>query len=144
MDTARRRRRRPPRLVSEAYEWGAAHVIVCCVGGQDPFRNRQLAASVFEPWASHPATLAACLMPDHLHRLARPTPRLPLEVARLKSWTTRVAWRGGWRSRLWQRSFMDRVTRRRDDPRLLADYVIGNPVRAGLVAVGPGYRNRSG
>jgi hypothetical protein len=64
---------------------------------------------------------------------------MPTEVARLKSWTTRVAWKRGWRGKLWQRSFMDRVSRRRDDPRVIAEYVIGNPVRAGLVGVAEDY-----
>ncbi len=78
-------------------------------------------------------------MPDHLHWLTEPISRLAAEVARLKSWTTRVAWAVGWHGKLWQRSFMDRVARRRDDPRVIAEYVIGNPVRAGLVAVAEDY-----
>ena len=78
-------------------------------------------------------------MPDHLHWLAEPTPRLPREVARLKSWSTRVAWATGWRGKLWQRSFMDRVARRSDDLQVIAEYVIENPVQAGLVAVAAEY-----
>ena len=34
---------------------------------------------------------------------------------------------------------MDRVARRSDDPRVIAEYVIGNPVRGGLVAVAADY-----
>ncbi|MCX7619126.1 transposase [Tepidiforma sp.] len=78
--------------------------------------------------------LAACLMPDHLHVLARPGERdLIAFVGSLKSWTTRLAWQVGQRGTLWQPGFYDRAVRDRRQFESAARYVIANPVRAGLV-----------
>ena len=50
-----------------------------------------------------------------------------------KSYTTRIAWSCGWKGRLWARSFYERVVRSESEFRETCQYILGNPVRAGLV-----------
>ena len=57
-----------------------------------------------------------------------------MDVVRdFKSYTTRIAWSQGWKGRLWVRSFYERVVRGERDLGETCQYVLGNPVRAGLV-----------
>jgi len=82
-------------------------------------------------------TLAWVLMPDHAHWLielgARDT--LAQVVSRLKSASARAAnpvlcRRGA----LWAPAYHDHALRDEEDLRAVARYLVGNPVRAGLVA----------
>jgi len=77
---------------------------------------------------------AACLMLDHVHLLLRPE---AMDVIRFlnvwKSWTTRVAWQHGVRGGLWQPGMWDRTIRNQDDFDRTVDYIVRNPVTAGLV-----------
>ena len=78
---------------------------------------------------------AYCLMPDHVHLLAAMTSRESITSA-VKAWKSlcyRERHRRGNPARFWQRSFFDRAIR--DDANVLevAMYVLGNPVRDGLV-----------
>jgi REP element-mobilizing transposase RayT len=72
-------------------------------------------------------------MPDHLHWLLADASRAGDAVIRFKSLSTRVSWQRGVRGRLWQRSYWDHVIRRQEDLREVAEYIVQNPVRAGLV-----------
>jgi REP element-mobilizing transposase RayT len=87
---------------------------------------------VFELVARHPQTIAACLMPDHLHWLIADAREMITSVRRLKSFSTSVAWHQGHCGRLWQRSFWDHVLRKDEDLSKVARYIIENPVRKGL------------
>jgi REP element-mobilizing transposase RayT len=91
-----------------------------------------LASIVFELVATHPQTIAACLMPDHLHWLIADAKEMIPCVGRLKSYSTTVAWQQGHNGRLWQRSFWDHVLRKDEDLSRVAQYIIANPVRKGL------------
>jgi putative transposase len=51
----------------------------------------------------------------------------------MKSFTTRQSWAVGQQGQLWQGRFYDRVMRRSDDVRAIAQYILQNPVRGGLV-----------
>jgi putative transposase len=78
---------------------------------------------------------AYCLMPDHVHLLAAMTSRESISSA-VRSWKSlcyRERYRRGNSVRFWQRSFFDRALR--DDADFLdaAMYILGNPVRAGIV-----------
>jgi REP element-mobilizing transposase RayT len=77
-----------------------------------------------------------CLMPDHLHVLLSPSERSGslMQIMRaFKSYTTRMAWSFGRSGSLWARSFYDRAIRDEQDIRTTCEYILGNPVRAGLV-----------
>jgi len=80
--------------------------------------------------------LAWVLMPDHAHWLVElgEMTALPALVGRVKSRISRGAAGFGYRpSPLWARGYHDRALRDGDDARAAARYLVGNPVRAGIV-----------
>jgi REP element-mobilizing transposase RayT len=78
--------------------------------------------------------LVACLMPDHVHLLARPGEiDLLAFLRRYKTWTTRKAWSAGHRGVLWQPRAFDRAIRDEGQLEAVARYVIENPVQGSLV-----------
>ncbi len=89
--------------------------------------------------------LAACLMPDHLHLVAKPGEvDLVTWMQRWKSWSTRLAWKAGHRGPLWQPSGWDRALRRDEDLLAVCRYVYGNPEAASLIAAGEAWAWRWG
>ena len=78
---------------------------------------------------------AYCVMPDHVHFLlsASKTKGIIEFVREIKSRSTKLAWQHGCQGTIWQRSFYDHFLRRDEDCMLVAKYIIGNPVRKGLV-----------
>jgi putative transposase len=84
-----------------------------------------------------------CLMPDHLHVLIGPKqPGLSMLtfIDQFKGKSTRVSWPHGWQGKLWQPRSYDHLVRRSEDLRAIAEYVLDNPVRKGLVASSEDYR----
>lgn len=82
------------------------------------------------------ATLAFVLMPDHLHWLVQLRGgSLSTLVGRFKSCSAAAInrARGTPGAAVWQAGFHDRAIRDGQDIRAMARYVVGNPVRAGLV-----------
>ena len=78
---------------------------------------------------------AAVVMPDHVHLLVATTHgNLVDHVSAVKSAPTRVWWKHGGRGVLWQRSFHDEGNRSASIFAQALEYVVGNPVEAGLVA----------
>ncbi len=78
---------------------------------------------------------AACLMPDHLHLIAKSANLNLLRfIDAWKAWSTRRAWAAGHIGLLWQPSFWDRTIRNFEDFVETRAYVLSNPVAAGLVA----------
>ena len=80
-------------------------------------------------------TLAWVVMPDHLHWLMAPrSEALDRIMRRVKSRSAIAIHRAaGGHGRLWQRGYHDHALRREEDLRECARYVVGNPLRAGLV-----------
>jgi len=76
-----------------------------------------------------------CLMPDHVHLLVGVSPRLPLPrfVQQWKSLCYRARRNQGEPDGFWQRGYFDHAIRRDEDLQAAADYILQNPVRAGLV-----------
>jgi REP element-mobilizing transposase RayT len=80
---------------------------------------------------------AYCIMPDHLHVIVSPGEHgaSSLEyIQRLKGWTSFSLHRAGWDGPLWQPDFYDHLVRKDEDLRSITDYILANPVRAGLVS----------
>ena len=74
------------------------------------------------------------VMPDHLHLITSTGDWSLIDViGDLKSHTIRAWWALGNRGRLWQPSFHDRGLRTWADVNEAIQYVLDNPVRAGLV-----------
>ena len=84
---------------------------------------------------------AFCVMPDHVHLVAEPSARCDLVtfVGQFKNLAQRAAWACGVEGQFWQSSFWDHFVRRDEDLRRVIEYVLDNPVRAGLVAVREDY-----
>ena len=78
---------------------------------------------------------AYCIMPDHAHFLlsASETKGIIEFVREIKSRSTKLAWQHGYRGTIWQRSFYDHFLRRDEDCTLVANYIVHNPVRNGIV-----------
>ena len=77
-----------------------------------------------------------CLMPDHVHLLLEATAGFDV-VQFVAIWKSKcyLLRRGhGSKDRIWQRSFHDHALRSDEAVRRVAEYIVANPVRAGLVS----------
>ncbi len=110
-----------------------AHVTVCTWKDEEVFSCDRWARAVFGLCAEHEATLACCLMPDHLHWLLRDAVSMSRVVGQLKGRASRRLHQAGYEGPVWQRSFWDHVLRRDEDLETVARYIVANPVRRGLV-----------
>ncbi len=126
-------RQRACRLPSSFYEGLVVHVIIVSCERKPVFAAAALASEVFALVNGDRSTVAACLMPDHLHWLFQVTADVSTTVSRFKSTSTRIGWRLGRPGALWQRTFYDRVMRDPRETRETAKYITENPVRGGLV-----------
>jgi putative transposase len=125
---------RAPRLAAVCYPPGSVvHVVVGTAERRPVFLDHGLAVEVLAALSARPATLAACLMPDHLHWLVRLEDPLADTLRGFKTFTTRLAWGRGVAGSLWQRSFYDRLIRDEVQLGAVVEYIRQNPVRAGLV-----------
>ncbi len=79
---------------------------------------------------------AYCFMPDHLHLLIGPSQESSIMdfLRDFKSLCTRAAWEQGHVGRVWQPRFYDHFLRGEEDLRRVVEYLLGNPVRKGMVA----------
>ena len=118
------------------------HVTICTRHGLAHFLDPRLARTLTESLASETQTIAAVLMPNHLHWVLSDASQMARFVGRFKSLSTQAAWRCSVRGHLWQRSYFDNVIRDRAVLRQVVEYILGDPVRAGLVAESSEYRWR--
>ncbi len=79
---------------------------------------------------------AYCPMPDHLHVLCSPAEEGRSVITFMhdfKGRSTRLGWDHGIRGKLWQKGYYDHIVRREESLRKIAEYILANPVRKGLV-----------
>ena len=96
------------------------------------FSSPKLAQVIFRVLKTHERTLAAVLMPDHVHWVIDCCQRAPEALTEFKSLTTRLAGKHGVEGALWQRSYFDHVLRDHESLAKTVRYVLGNPIRDGL------------
>jgi REP element-mobilizing transposase RayT len=136
--------RKSPRLRGFDYPACYAYSITICTRDRVPHfldkeAGREVACSLEdEARRSGYSLIAYCVMPDHIHILTGPNDRahaltLPQFMQRFKSSSTRRLWKLGIRGVVWQTSYFDHVLRRDEDLEQVARYILGNPVRKGLV-----------
>jgi REP element-mobilizing transposase RayT len=78
--------------------------------------------------------MAVCVMPDHSHLLLAPVKENLVDlIGRWKSYTTHLIKAQERIEKLWQRSFYDHGLRKNEDLITVAEYIVSNPVRKGLV-----------
>jgi len=130
------------RLQPEAYaQAGAVCSVTIAVEGRRPrFADAAAAAAAIQVLKQHASrtgvlVYAYCIMPDHVHLLLGPSETCDLVqfVGQFKNLAQRAIWRQGVRGRIWQLSFWDRFLRSDEDLRQAVEYVLHNPVVAGLV-----------
>jgi putative transposase len=78
--------------------------------------------------------LAYCFMPDHLHLLVEGSEGSDLaQLMKAFKQTSSFDYKQRVGRLLWQRSYYDHILRGPDELRPAIEYILGNPVRAGLV-----------
>jgi mono/diheme cytochrome c family protein/REP element-mobilizing transposase RayT len=110
-------------------------VTVCCEPrGKNQLCHPKIARAIFDSiefrnrnavWYAH----VVCLMPDHLHALVsfpyeRPMKQIIADWKRFLAREFKIDW---------QRDFFDHRLRKEESYREKADYILANPVRAGLI-----------
>ena len=129
--TWKRTRASPLRL--DYYPAGhPTHVTIRTDGRRQIFANSEIARIVFRLLRSHERTLAAVLMPDHLHWLLDCAEKTPRAVSDFKSLSTHLFWENGFQGKLWQRSYWDHVIRDAEGLATAVRYLLANPHRAEL------------
>lgn len=130
------------RLRPEIYaEVGAICSITIAVKDRAPvFAKPAVAAAVVDLLQRHAAATGVpvyvwCVMPDHVHLVleASPTCDIVTFVGQFKNLAQREAWRLGVTGTFWQGSFWDHFLRADERLEHVVEYVLHNPVRAGLV-----------
>jgi putative transposase len=129
------------RLAHETYADNEAvfHVVFRAAFGEVPFRTAQIRDAVWdlvinEHDRGNVRIYAACLMADHFHCLVSPRNRDIIKwVDGFKSFSTRVSQRHRPQRILWQPGFYDRRIRDEAEFAAAVEYIVRNPVDAGLV-----------
>jgi putative transposase len=133
---------RPKRLANRSYIGPARYFLTFCVRDRLPaFKDRSAAAQTLDHFLRAAeeerfALSSYCLMPDHAHLLVRAldaTSNLRQFVKSAKERSGR-AYRKHSGQRLWQEGYFERVLRDDSEARQIAQYIVTDPVRAGLVA----------
>ena len=88
--------------------------------------------------ARRTSTLAFVVMPDHVHWLVvlgacAALPGVMSAVKGSTAWRINSA-RGANGERVWQAGYFDHAVRRDEEVRMIARYIVANPLRAGLVS----------
>ena len=115
-------------------------VTICTRSRAPVFQHRAFAAGCIDLLVSHAKNgevrlHAYCLMPDHLHLLISPSEQESIIdfVREFKAISTRMSWQHGFNGTIWQQGFHDHFLRRDEDVELAERYILGNPVRKGMV-----------
>lgn len=139
---------RPPRLPPPAYTDTSA-VFTVAFGTEKRIRvfaSADVAAAMAATIREHAeatgtVVYAYCVMPDHVHVLLTPSPTHSVNtfIGQVKNLGQRKAWSLGVRGAFWQRSFWDHCLRESECLQEKIDYILDNPVRAGLTTDREGY-----
>ena len=128
---------RPPRIpMLLPLDQTVTYFITICVAGRQPALNNPEVFGVIlkfcdldEQWQ----TLAAVVMPDHMHALVRPLACRDAKVTQYSAGLKRFVRRETNASWKWQEGVFDRLLRRNEFAESKWIYMRENPVRAGLV-----------
>jgi REP element-mobilizing transposase RayT len=134
---------RNQRLPSEFYET-VGQVCLATVRayrGQSPFTAAALNDAIIETLRTERERLHCwvhvyCLMPDHLQMMVSPNEdgySVLTFIDQFKGKTTNLSWKFGWQGKLWQPRSYDHVVRCEEALPKIAEYILSDPVRSGLV-----------
>jgi len=130
-----------PRLKEFSYTGLHRYSLTICVRQRKPvFVSHEsvelvLAQLVHTASRNQFAVIAYCFMPDHLHLLVESiTDDSNLtEFVRVFKQCSSYHWKTAFGHHLWQRSYFEHVLRDDESPVKAARYILGNPLRAGMV-----------
>jgi REP-associated tyrosine transposase len=133
--------KRRPRLQAFSYVGPHRYFLTFCTADRHrAFTDAQIVdlvrSQILRATETHDFEIPAyCFMPDHLHLLAhgtRETSDMTKFVHAAKQLSGH-AYHARTGKRLWQPSYFEHVLREEDDTWGVAAYIVGNPLRAGLV-----------
>ena len=135
------KRRKNIRLPREAYEVPLQifSVTLCTQDRRPLFQNETWAKTLLSnletgPIGRESERYAWCLMADHLHLLIGPREGNLVDIlSRWKSYTGHILRKNGLKEPCWQRGFYDHALRNEEDIQKVAEYIVNNPIRKGLV-----------
>jgi len=141
-------RRKRLRLQGFDYSSASPYFVTVCTHDRRPlFLDRQhgeLALDCILDGARDTgfAIIALCVMPDHWHALVAPranSSQLGDMVRAAKGKATARLRASGITGRIWQAKFYDHVVRAEENLRQIAEYIVNNPVRKGMVVSAEDY-----
>jgi REP element-mobilizing transposase RayT len=135
------KRRKNIRLARGSYEISSQifSVTICTRDRRPLFQNETWAKLILTslrtgPFGKQSKLYAYCLMSDHIHIHLSPLKTNLMDLINgWKSFTANLLRRNGLIGPCWQRGFYDHAIRKEEDIRTVAEYIVNNPVRAGLV-----------
>ncbi len=137
---------RPQRLALFDYSGCHRYFITCCTWKRQLLFNsrtvplvRDLSQSTLKE--RNFEVLAWVFMPDHVHWLLqgnREDADLKAAMTLVRQ-RTAIAFKRAFGTALWQRDYYERVLRKDEDAIAVSNYILNNPVRAGLVAEAADY-----
>ena len=138
------KRRKPLRLDEFEYKgsYFVYHITICTSNKQPYFLEPRIAkviedALVFRRNKNEIVLFCYCVMPDHLHILLSLNDtyakRLQEWVSAFKRYTSKATYELCGIKPLWQKNFFDHVVRKEESLNNIAEYIVNNPVRKGII-----------
>ncbi|OGP65066.1 MAG: hypothetical protein A2170_16680 [Deltaproteobacteria bacterium RBG_13_53_10] len=135
------KRRKNIRLSEQAYEIPVQifSITICTIDRRPLFQNEVWSKTILSsletgPFGENTERYAFCLMPDHLHLLLAPKKGNLIDLIHgWKGFTANLLRRNGLSDPCWQRGFYDHALRKEEEIQKVAEYIVNNPVRAGIV-----------
>lgn len=138
------KQRKTPHLSNFDYKGRYVYFVTICTAHRRPcFLNDNMAVIIedemkFRRDANEIKLFCYCIMPDHVHLLLSLTDdyqkSLQNWVAAFKRYTARIINKSFGIKPLWQKNFYDHVVRKEESLRKIAEYIVNNPARKGMVS----------
>ena len=136
--------RKPLRLSDFEYKGGSfVYFITICTSNKQPYFSDERIAKVIENemelrrGKKEIRLFCYCVMPDHLHILLSLNDNYPKRlqewVSAFKRYTSKTTCDLCGIKPLWQKNFYDHVVRKEESLIEIAEYIVNNPVRKGMV-----------
>jgi REP element-mobilizing transposase RayT len=118
-------------------------ITICTANKQPYFLNDEIAKTIademeFRKINKEIKLFCYCIMPDHLHVLLSLTEdyqkKLQDWVSAFKRYTAKITSQSFGIKPLWQRNFYDHIVRKEESLLKIAEYIVNNPVRKGMVS----------
>jgi len=129
------------RLSREAYNTSnqPCSITICTANKKSVFTNKHLSLEFVNLLKQHAGkyeipVYAYCIMPDHVHLLISASLKKGIVdfIREIKSLSTKICWKHGYKGRIWQTSFYDHFIRKSEDLERTVRYILDNPVRKNL------------